>query len=100
MTAFFANDLAKANEALDRQASLIRDIRGAAGSGSPGRRRQTGGPSRWNGLFQLVLRPLEHVAKYYGSIAQITINRALERPVRPRPAGGEPLPSAEPINAP
>src|SRR5207244_8745104 len=34
MTAFFANDLAKANEALDRQAELTRDIRAAGGPGS------------------------------------------------------------------
>src|SRR3989442_1486704 len=95
MTAFFANDLAKANEALDRQAALTRDIRTVAGSGSRPRRGQTNGPLRSNGLIQLVLRPLEHVAKYYGSIAQITINRALERPVRPRPSGVE-APASEP----
>src|SRR5207245_2101621 len=87
MTAFFANDLGKANTALDRQAALIRDIRAAAESGPRSRSPQARSPPRSNGLFQIVLRPLEHVAKYYGSIAQITINRALERPVRPRPAG-------------
>src|SRR3989475_57736 len=57
-------------------------------------------PSRSNGLFQIVLRPLEHVAKYYGSIAQITINRALERPVRPRPPGVESPPTGEPTDRP
>jgi hypothetical protein len=31
------------------------------------------------------LRPLEHVTKYYGTIAQVTINRVLESPLRPRP---------------
>jgi len=100
MTAFFANDLAKANEALDRQAALTRDIRAAAGPGSRPRHGQTGGPSRSNGLFQIVLRPLEHVAKYYGSIAQITINRALERPVRPRPPGVESPPTGGPTDRP
>src|SRR6058998_3165394 len=100
MTAFFANDLAKANEALDRQAALTRDIRAAAGPGSRPRHGQTGGSSRSNGLFQIVLRPLEHVAKYYGSIAQITINRALERPVRPRTPGVEPPSTAEPTDRP
>ena len=100
MTAFFANDLAKANEALDRQAALTRDTRAVAGSGSRPRRGQTNGPSRSNGLIQIVLRPLEHVAKYYGSIAQITINRALERPVRPRPTGVEAAPSGEPTEHP
>src|SRR3989449_10231161 len=100
MTAFFANDLAKANEALDRQAALTRDIRAAAGPGSGPRHGQTGGPSRLNGLFQIVLRPLEHVAKYYGSIAQITINRALERPVRPRTPGVEPPSTGEPTDRP
>ena len=100
MTAFFANDLAKANEALDQQAALIRDIRAVATSGSRPRRGKTNGPSRSNGLVQLVLRPLEHVAKYYGSIAQITINRALETPVRPRPTGVEAPASGEPTNHP
>ena len=100
MTAFFANDLAKANEALDRQAALTRDIQAVAGSGSRPRRAQTTGPSRSNGLLQIVLRPLEHVAKYYSSIAQITINRALERPVRPRPTGVEPPPPGEPTDRP
>src|SRR3989449_5077792 len=100
MTAFFANDLAKANEALDRQAALTRDIRAAAGPGSRPRHAQTGGSSRSNGLFQIVLRPLEHVAKYYGSIAQITINRALERPVRPRPPGVESPPTGGPTDRP
>jgi len=100
MTAFFANDLAKANEALDRQAALTRDIRAVTGSGSRPRQGQVAGPSRSNGLFQIVLRPLEHVAKYYGSIAQITINRALERPVRPRPTGVEAAPSGEPTEHP
>src|SRR5439155_1686472 len=100
MTAFFANDLAKANEALDRQAALTRDIQAVAGSGSRPRRAQTTGPSRSNGLLQIVLRPLEHVAKYYSSIAQITINRALERPVRPRPTGVEAPPPGEPTDRP
>jgi phosphate uptake regulator len=100
MTAFFANDLGRANSALDRQAALIRDVRAAAGSGSRSRSSQARGPVRTNGLLQLVLRPLEHIAKYYGSIAQITINRALERPARPRPTGPEPLPSVEPTDRP
>src|SRR2546428_650082 len=100
MTAFFANDLGKANTALDHQAALIRDIRAAAESGPRSRSPQARSPPRSNGLFQIVLRPLEHVAKYYGSIAQITINRALERPVRPRPAGAEPPPPPEPTDRP
>jgi len=36
------------------------------------------------------------VSKYYGTIAQVTINRVLETPLRPRPAGREP---AAPIEA-
>ena len=100
MTAFFANDLAKANEALDRQAALTRDIRAAGGPGSRPSRAPTGGQLRSNGLFQIVLRPLEHIAKYYGSIGQITINQALERPVHPRAAGVEPPPSGEPADRP
>src|SRR2546429_285394 len=100
MTALFANHLAKANEALDRQAALTRDIRAAGGPGSRPSRAPTGGQLRSYGLFQIVLRPLEHIAKYYGSIGQITINRALERPVHPRAAGVEPPPSGEPADRP
>src|SRR5207249_836622 len=65
MTAFFANDLGKANTALDHQAALIRDIQAAAESGPRSRSPPARGTPRSNGLFQLVLRPLEHVAKYY-----------------------------------
>src|SRR3989441_8647165 len=59
MTAFFANDLGKANTALDHQAPLIRDSRAAAESGPRSRSPPARGTPRSNGLFQLVLRPLE-----------------------------------------
>lgn len=29
------------------------------------------------------MRPVAHVAKYYGTIAQLTINRSLEEPMHP-----------------
>jgi phosphate uptake regulator len=85
MTAFFSNDLTKANEALDRQAALVSEIRGYVSSGSSQWNAQKRASSRSNGLAHIVLRPIEHVAKHYGTIAQITLNRALESPLRPRP---------------
>lgn len=100
MTAFFANDLAKANEALDRQAALIQEIRPEMPFASRASNVPRTGAARPNGFYQIVLRPIEHVAKYYGSIAQITINRALESPPRPRPSGGEPPPVSEPTGRP
>jgi hypothetical protein len=42
----------------------------------------------------MILRPLEHVSKYYGTIAQVTINRVLESPLRPRPVTPEPSPAS------
>jgi phosphate uptake regulator len=92
MTAFFANDLAKAIEALDRQAALIREVRTHAATKAPARGGRRSGPSRLNGFAQIVLRPIEHVTKYYATIAQITVNRALESPARPRPRGAEGAP--------
>jgi hypothetical protein len=35
------------------------------------------------------------VSKYYATIAQVTINRVLETPLRPRPAVREPSPATE-----
>ena len=83
MTAFFASDLRKANESLDRQASLEDEIHrlGSPSARPRGDRRKA--PSN-PGPLALVLRPIEHVAKYYASIAQLTINRGLESPLRPR----------------
>jgi phosphate uptake regulator len=87
MTSFFASDLEKANEALDLQAALVRDLRQLAtsvGDDQPERRRSSAN------ALGVVLRPLEHASKYYATIAQVTINRVLETPLRPRPAAKEP----------
>lgn len=83
MTAFFASDLEKANDSLDLQASLVEDLHRVRANGfdaaSEGRR-----ASAAERLLASLLRPIEHVSKYYGTIAQLTINRGLESPLRPR----------------
>jgi len=94
MTSFFASDLEKANEALDLQSTLVRDLHQLAASiGNDHRESKRSSSSN---ALSLVLRPIEHVSKYYGTIAQVTINRVLETPLRPRPAGRE---AAAPIEA-
>ncbi|TLZ95958.1 MAG: phosphate uptake regulator PhoU [Methanobacteriota archaeon] len=94
MTSFFASDLEKANEALDLQLALVRDLHQLAVSvGNDHREPKRASSSNALGL---VLRPMEHVSKYYATIAQVTINRVLETPLRPRPAGRE---AAAPIEA-
>src|SRR5947208_2935402 len=87
MTSFFASDLKKANEALDLQMALVRDLRQLGLPPARSRANSTKAPSN---LLGIILRPLEHVSKYYGTIAQVTINRVLESPLRPRPAHPEP----------
>jgi len=89
MTSFFASDLQKANEALDLQAAFVRELREYASSNSGARPRAGRSPPSPN-LLALVLRPLEHVTKYYGTIAQLTINRGLESPLRHRAAATGP----------
>ena len=82
MSSFFASDLKKANEALDFQTALFRDLKGLAGPTSGGANRRKGAAS--SNLLPHLLRAIEHVTKYYGTIAQLTINRALETALRPR----------------
>ncbi len=93
ITAFFASDLKKANEALDLQASLVRELRtlggAATGGGSANRKNTVPGGE----LVSLVLRAVEHVTNYYGTIAQLTINRVLESLSQPR-LGSPPSPRA------
>jgi len=75
MTSFFASDLQKANEALDLQSALIRELRGLGETPSS----DLTSPRRSvSNVFPLVIRSVEHVTNYYATIAQITINRALE----------------------
>ncbi|MGI0148512.1 MAG: PhoU domain-containing protein [Thermoplasmata archaeon] len=92
MTAFFASDLKKANESLDLQAALVGELHRldprVAGARPDARR-----ASSASGLLAMVVRPIEHVAKYYGTIAQLTINRGLESPLRPRAS----VPTAESV---
>jgi hypothetical protein len=88
MTSFFAFDLKKANESLDLQMALVQELQKLGGPAAKARGdRPKGAASQWLGI---VLRPLEHVIKYYGTIAQVTVNRVLESPLRPRPVPAEP----------
>lgn len=91
MTSFFAFDLKKANESLDLQTALVQELQKLGAPAAKGRPdRSKGSASRWLGIL---LRPLEHVTKYYATIAQVTINRVLESPLRPRPVLAEPVPA-------
>ena len=77
MTAFFTSNVEKAEDALDLKDALERELR--AFSQSPGLKCDGRGTICGTCTFlRAVLRPLEQVTKYYGTIAQITINRALE----------------------
>ena len=79
MTAFFTSNLEKAEDALDLKDSLERELR--AFSQSSGLKCDGRGAICSTCTFlRAVLRPLEQVTKYYGTIAQITINRSLEPP--------------------
>ncbi|HYY47867.1 MAG TPA: phosphate uptake regulator PhoU [Thermoplasmata archaeon] len=93
MTSFFATDLRKANESLDLHAALLAELDrlGSDGAGSAPRSRQAGPPNR---LLSSVIRTTEHASKYYATIAQITLNRGLESPLRPR------VPAATPVEEP
>jgi phosphate uptake regulator len=83
MTSFFASDLKKANESLDRHAALLEELGRLSSNGGlePSRSRKIPAAHR---LLASVFRSLEHASKYYATIAQITINRGLESPLRPR----------------
>ena len=83
MTAFFTSDLVKANEALDTKASLESEIRQVNAAIPAMRCDRKGDFCTTCILLRGVLRPIEHVAKYYGTIAQLTMNRSLEEPIAP-----------------
>ena len=89
MTAFFAMDVEKANDALAMQTSLVSDLKGLSAV-TPTSRKESAAASAQAGW---AFRPLEHVAKYYATIAQITINRCLESPLRPRAEAKPPEPA-------
>jgi phosphate uptake regulator len=79
MTAFFTSNLEKADDALDLKDALEKDLRAfsqASGLKCDGR----GAICSTCTFLRNVLRPIEQVTKYYGTIAQITINRSLEPP--------------------
>ncbi|OGS60036.1 MAG: hypothetical protein A3K59_08870 [Euryarchaeota archaeon RBG_19FT_COMBO_69_17] len=95
MTSFFTSDLVKANDALDAKSALEAEIRQL--NGTIPEMRTSGKPGDFCAtciLLRSVLRPIEHVAKYYGTIAQLTINRSLEEPATRRPGAVQPLPAA------
>ncbi len=79
--AFFGRDLRRANEALDRSHRAIQQLQKLALQvPAP---REDGGQAYCNTclLLQSVLRPLRNVARLYGSVAHLAINRALEEAI-------------------
>lgn len=79
MTSFFTSNLEKADHALDLKDALEAELRSfsqASGLKCDGKGAICGTCT----FLRAVLRPVEQVAKYYGTIAQITINRSLEPP--------------------
>jgi len=96
MTSFFALDLEKANEALDLKEALEVDLREFLAMVPGLRCDRKDGICTSCTFLRAVLRPLEQVTKYYGSIAQLTINRSLEAPRRAGPETPPPPSSTEP----
>jgi len=93
MTAFFTSDLTKANEALDAKAALDGELRNLTLAIPRMKCDRKGDFCTMCTLLRAVLRPIEHVTKYYGTIAQLTVNRSLEEPPHP-PARREREPAA------
>ncbi len=92
MTAFFTSNLEKADDALDLKDALEKDLRAfsqASGLKCDGK----GAICSTCTFLRAVLRPIEQVAKYYGTIAQVTINRSLE-PGKGELAAMAPVPGA------
>lgn len=85
MTAFFTADLVKANEALDSKALLDVELKAVTVTIPRMKCDRKGEFCSTCTLLRSVLRPIEHVTKYYGTIAQLTINRSLEEPLHPPP---------------
>ncbi|HEY7587572.1 MAG TPA: phosphate uptake regulator PhoU [Thermoplasmata archaeon] len=83
MSSFFTSDLDKANEALDLKDALETELRRFSQQAPGLKCDRRGNICSTCTFLRAVLRPLEHVAKYYGTIAQITINRSLEPPRNP-----------------
>ncbi len=81
MGSFFGKDLRRANEALDKVRGILLQLQKLALQvPSP---RDEEGPAYCNTclLLQSVLRPLRSVARFYGSVAHLAINRALEEAI-------------------
>ena len=95
MTAFFTANLEKADDALDLKDALEKDVRSfsqASGLKCDGR----GAICSTCTFLRAVLRPIEQVAKYYGTIAQVTINRSLEPSKGELTAAAAAVPSTAP----
>ncbi len=95
MTAFFTANLDKANQAMELKESLEADLRQfsqASGLKCDGK---GAGICSTCTFLRAVLRPIEQVTKYYGTIAQITMNRSLEPP-KALPVGAATVPSEAP----
>jgi phosphate uptake regulator len=80
MASFFTSDLEKASNALDAKDALERELKQLT-STAPGLKCDRKGNICSTCTFlHSIIRPIAHVTKYYGTIAQITINRSLELP--------------------
>ena len=84
MSAFFASDLSKADEALAMAVAIGERLRQVERSIPAMRCERRAEFCSTCGLLRAVLRPIGHISKYYGTVAQITMNRSLEEPL-PRP---------------
>jgi phosphate uptake regulator len=79
--AFFGKDLRRANEALDRVQGILQQLQKLALE-VPAPRDEEGPAYCMTCLtLQSVLRPLRSVARLYGSVAHLAINRALEEAI-------------------
>ncbi len=79
MGAYFGKDMERANDALDGVGRVLQVIHEAAVKVSMPREEE--GPAYCTTclLLQSVLRPLRSVVRLYGSVAQVAMNRGLER---------------------
>lgn len=93
MTSFFTSNLEKAEDALDLKDALEKEIRSFSQSSGLKCDGRGGSICSTCTFLRAVLRPMEQVTKYYGTIAQITINRSLEPP---RGSLGAGVPAAAP----
>ncbi len=79
--AFFGKDLRRANEALDRVRGILQQLQKLALQVPAPREEEGQAYCNKCLMLQSVLRPLRNVARLYGSVAHLAINRALEEAI-------------------